>query len=206
MLNVSFPIEKIRQILNEKMQILQDLQQVVFIEAAEKMQTSIDERVFSKGLNSNNETIGTGSATGTKYNTQYAQARQKQGLQIGFIDFTVTGQLKRSIDVIREVNGGERLVISNSRNVEIADNLDKIKGANFYPTKTEIEDAKKYVVSEIKRMKRRNKKNAAIREAIKDVNAGFQISKKAYKAEIKTLKKSNKETKKLLKGGKSLIR
>lgn len=82
----------------------------------------------------------------TDYSTIYSKKRQEKGLQVGFKDFNVTGQLYASIHPnVKSVKFGEVQLDITARGVDnqmkIAGQFAREKGHIFYPTQQEITDA-----------------------------------------------------------------
>jgi hypothetical protein len=115
---------------------------------AEKMSDTIEKRIFEEGKTAAGVTIGTGTVhkdgtTGTKYAKSYAKTRQKEGLQIGFIDFQRTGRLKGDFLIEANGKGVVKIILDSTRSAEIAARLDAMKGRTFRPSKLEIATAKR---------------------------------------------------------------
>jgi hypothetical protein len=161
-MNVQLPTEGIQAALNNVLRVVFDMKQIMLVETLEHLQDRMEDRIFQQGKRTDNKIIGTGSmfkhkdgSAGTKYNPQYAEKRKKEGLQIGFIDFKRTGELKRSIKIIRLSDGRAALGIADGWNADKADKLEKMKGETFKPTKAEIRNA----VATLKQIVKRESKN-----------------------------------------------
>ena len=157
-MNIQLPTEGIQAALNNVLQVVYDMKQILLVETLEHLQDRMEERIFEQGKRTDNKIIGTGAmykhkdgSKGTSYTPSYAKTRAKEGLQIGFIDFKRTGELKRAIKIIRLSDGRAALGIVDGWNAQKADNLEKMKGETFRPTKAEIRNAVSILRQVVKR-------------------------------------------------------
>jgi hypothetical protein len=130
-----------------------------FKEAANELQTDYSGRIHVTGERTDGAVIGTGTThkdgtSGTKYEKRYSKKRERNGNQLGYIDFTFSGQLMKSEKVKQASKLFATLVIAGKRNAQISVWLDEMKGQTFNIQDKEKEGFIKDFNSRFKRKRR----------------------------------------------------